>query len=229
VCERYVIPGQAEIEREFRVAHPWWKFQPSFSVAPGRAVPVLRSYEGEAEGVMLPWGMVPEWAEGDATKARAMSLRAEQVERTPIAQGAWRQQRRCILPASGFYVWQLTPQRYRQPYFVRPLNRAVFGIAALWDRTVHEDEDDVLESCAVLTVATNSVLGIASETAVPAILARDDYERWLTASSAEAFAMLGSSSRQSLLASAISPRINALKYDDAQLIEPVDQEERRSA
>jgi putative SOS response-associated peptidase YedK len=217
------------VEREFQVDQPWWRFQPSFNVAPGRAVPVLRKHEGTIEGVMLPWGLVPEWAEGDAAKASAVSIELDRLERELTTKAAWEHQRRCILPASGFYVWQLTSKRYRQPYFVRALNRAMFGIAAVWDRTVHEDADDVLESCAVVTVGSSSVLGVGEEVSVPAILARADYARWLNGPRDEASALLSAASRQPLFATAISPRINALKYDDAQLVEPIDHETRRSA
>ncbi len=38
----------------------------------------------------------------------------------------------------GFYTWQLTWQGHRQPFFVRLVNRPVFGVAAVWDRTEAE-------------------------------------------------------------------------------------------
>ncbi len=189
----------------------------------------MRPHEGETEGVMLPWGLVPEWAEGDSSKGRATSIDVGQVEREPTTRDVWANRRLCILPAAGFYVWQLTPMGYRQPYFVRVPNRGVFGIAALWDRTVEENDDDVLESCAILTMSSSSVLGITGAVSVPLVLARDDYEPWLNASHEVTASMLRPDSRPSLLASAISPRINALKYDDAHLIEPIDHDVRRSA
>ena len=57
----------------------------------------------------------------------------------------WLSSQRCILPAAGFYTWQLTPEKYRQPFFVNLNRRSIFGIAALWDRWVGED-DDVIEA-----------------------------------------------------------------------------------
>jgi putative SOS response-associated peptidase YedK len=221
MCERYVIPDRTEVEREFRVAHPWWKFTGSFNVAQRRAVPVLRPHDGAIEGVMLQWGLIPEWAEGDGSKAWAAHIPAERVVHDPISRGAWAAQRRCILPALGFYVWCMTPMRYRQPYFVRPMHRGTFGIAALWDRTVQEDEDDVIESCTIVSVTSLSTLSEAHGLAVPAILQRDDYERWLSADSEVAAGLLGPTARQPFAAYPISPRINSLAYDDVRLIESV--------
>ena len=222
MCERYVIPGQTEVEREFRVAQPWWKFTPRFNVAPGKPVPVLRLHQGSLEGVMLQWGLIPEWAEGDAAKGCAAHMLTERLVQDPITRGAWATQRRCILPASGFYVWRMTPMRYRQPYFVRPLNRSIFGIAALWDRTVREDDDDVIESCTIVSVTSLSPLSEANGLAVPAILRRDDYECWLNSDPDTAAELVNATARQLLTADAISPRINSLAYDDAHLIASVE-------
>ena len=36
MCERFVIPDRADVEREFRVAQPWWRFAPSYNVAGGQ-------------------------------------------------------------------------------------------------------------------------------------------------------------------------------------------------
>jgi putative SOS response-associated peptidase YedK len=229
VCERYVIPSQSEVEREFRVAQPWWKFTAHFNVAPNKPVPVLRLHQGSVEGVMLRWGLIPEWAEGDASKACAAHMLAERVVHEPITRGAWAAYRRCILPAFGFYVWRLTPQGHRQPYFVRPLSRGTFGIAAVWDRTVQEDDDDVIESCTIVNVTSLSMLSGANGLTVPAILRPDDYERWLSADPETAMGLVNATARQPLTAHAVSPRVNSLAYDDARLIESVAERQLLSA
>jgi putative SOS response-associated peptidase YedK len=229
VCERYVIPEQSDVEREFRVVQPWWRFAASFNVAPKRPVPVVRLYQGAVEGVMLHWGLIPEWAEGNAQQACAPQVPIERIADDPITRGAWAGQQRCIVPALGFYVWRLTEMRYRQPYFVQPMNRGAFGIAALWDRTACEDDDDVIESCTMVSVTSLSPLSESSRLQVPAILQRDDYDRWLNAPAESAHRLLYDAARQPLFAHAISPRINALTYDDPRLMESVEDRERLSA
>jgi putative SOS response-associated peptidase YedK len=123
----------------------------------------------------------------------------------------------------GFYAWQMTWQGHRQPFFVRLVNRQVFGVAAVWDRTEADDGDDVLESCALITVPSNSLLaelqGAAGE--MPAILDRRDYAVWLTAAPAVAKTVLQPLPQQHMVAHPVSPRINSFRYDDEHLIRPV--------
>ncbi len=226
MCERYVIAGPEEVQREFRVAHPWWCFSASFNVAPSRSVPVVRLHEGETEGVMLRWGLIPEWAEGDSSKKSAAHASCEHFEGSDIVRGPWSRGRRCILPLAGFYGWWLTPARYRQPYFVRLVDRGVFGIAAIWDRTVAQNEDDVIESCAMLTVSPNSLITEVDNAAkyMPAILRPEDHDLWLSGSALQASTVLRPYPSAQMAAYNISPRINSLKHDDAWLIHPVQQD-----
>ena len=79
-----------------------------------------------------------------------------------------------------FLAWQLTNRRFRQPHFIRLLDRSVFGVAAVWDRSV-ADEDDVIESCSMVCVPPNDlVMRIANtDGRMPAILRRKDYQTWL--------------------------------------------------
>jgi putative SOS response-associated peptidase YedK len=123
----------------------------------------------------------------------------------------------------GFYAWQMTWQGHRQPFFVRLVNRQVFGVAAVWDHTEADDGDDVIESCAMITVPPNSLLaelqGSASE--MPAILDRRDYAVWLTAAPAVAKTVLQPLPQQHMIAHPVSPRINSFRYDDEHLIRPV--------
>jgi putative SOS response-associated peptidase YedK len=133
------------------------------------------------------------------------------------------------VPMFGFYAWQLTRQRHRQPFFVRLVNRTVFGVAAVWDRTEAEDGDDVIEGCALITVPPNSLLADVqgSTSDMPAILERRDYAVWLTGSPAVAKTVLRPLPDPQMLAHPVSPRVNSFSHDDAQLIRPVEPALRR--
>jgi putative SOS response-associated peptidase YedK len=52
---------------------------------------------------------------------------------------------------------QLTSAKYRQPFFVRLIDRSVAALAAIWDRFVGED-DDVIETCSVICVPANDLM-----------------------------------------------------------------------
>jgi putative SOS response-associated peptidase YedK len=222
MCERYVLPDQSVAEREFMPATAWWKFQPRFNVAAGQYVPALRRHDGQTEAVMLRWGLIPAWAEGVQPAEPTTFAKSNRLEESEIYRGAWQNGQRCILPAAGFYAWQLTTALYRQPYYVRLIQRGVFGFAALWDRSVTE-EDDVIEGCAIIGVPANELLANLATTQrrMPAILRRRDYATWLGGTSAEAMAALQPYRADWMEAHEVSPRINAIEVDDPSLIEPL--------
>jgi putative SOS response-associated peptidase YedK len=223
MCERYVMPQVEEAEREFGVVRRWWQFSPSFNVGPSRYVPVIRMHDGAVEGVMLRWGLIPDWAEADAAKACAATASITEIEHAPTTRGGWGLGRRCIVPMFGFYAWHLTWQGHRQPFFVRLVNRSVFGVAAVWDRTEADGGDDVIESCALITVPPNTLLAElqGSNNEMPAILDRRDYAVWLTAAPAVAKTVLQPLPQQQMVAHPVSPRINSFRYDDEHLIRPI--------
>lgn len=223
MCERYVTPDAEHAEGEFGVVRRWWRFSPSFNVGPSRYVPVIRTHDSQVEGVMLRWGLIPGWAEGDAKKACAFTASSAEVAHAPATRGAWEIGRRCIVPMFGFYAWQMTWQGHRQPFFVRLVNRQVFGVAAVWDRTEAESGDDVIEGSALITVPPNALLMELQGTSVamPAILERRDYAVWLTAAPAVAKTVLKPLPPQYMIAHPVSPRINSFQYDDVDLIRPV--------
>ena len=222
MCDRYVLSDQGAAEREFLPAKAWWKFTAKFNVAAQQYVPAIRVHGGQTEGMMMRWGLIPSWAEGRPTGDVMACVNMARIERSNAYRMPWLSGQRCILPASGFYTWRLTRENYRQPYFVRLINRSVFGLAAVWDRSEGED-GDVIESCSVIRVAANDLLsGIAlSNGLMPGILRRRDYDTWLRGTPAEAKAVLQPYHSAWMQAYAVSPRINSVEMDDVGLIQPV--------
>jgi putative SOS response-associated peptidase YedK len=222
MVDRYVLPEQVAAEREFWPAQAWWKFKPRFNVAAQQYVPAVRVHDGRTEGMMIRWGLSPSWAEGQPTGDVTTYAEVDVVESSNIYRTPWLSGQRCILPVSGFYAWQLTPENYRQPYFVRLINRTVFGLAAVWDRSV-SDDDDVIESCSVIRVPANELVAevTQSDARMPAILRRKDYDTWLRGTPAQAKATLRSYNPRWMEAHAVSPRINSTEPDDPGLIRPV--------
>jgi putative SOS response-associated peptidase YedK len=220
MCERYALPDQVTVEREFMPARAWWNFSAKFNVAARQYVPAIRWHDGQSEAVMMRWGFVPAAAEGRPGDS-PLSIDLDAIMESTTHRGPWLHSQRCILPIAGFYAWQLTNARYRQPYFIRLLDRSVFGLAAIWDRSV-SDDDDVIESCSIISVAPNDLMIAIANTdgRMPAILRRKDYQTWLKATPVEAKAALQPYPTSAMLAYPVSPRINSTAPDDAELIRP---------
>ena len=219
MCQRYVLPDQAAAEREFLPTHAWWRFAAKFNVSAPQYVPAIRLHDGHSEGVMLRWGLIPSWFEGEPVGPPKACVGIAGIERSKIYRMAWLNSQRCILPAAGFYTWQLTPEKYRQPHFVGLNRRSVFGIAAVWDRWISAD-DDVIEGCSIIRVPANDLLAefADADPGMPAILRRKDYGTWLEGTPVEAKAALQSYKAGWMQAYPVSPRINAVDVDDPGLI-----------
>lgn len=201
--------------------NPWWTFSTRFNVAATHSVPAARMHDKESEGVMMRWGLVPAATKSPEVGKGAQSVRSEAIECSEDYRTVWLYGQRCIVPLAGFYVWQRTNAGYRQPFYVRLVNRPVFGVAALWDRFVTED-DDVIEGCALVTVPPNSLLAEVEQAGqMPAILHRDHYRTWLNGRPGQAKDLLNPYPPQAMVMHAVGPHVNFLEYDDPSLIRPI--------
>jgi putative SOS response-associated peptidase YedK len=219
MCDRYVLPDQPAAEREFLPDTAWWNFAAKFNVPPAQYVPAIRLHAGRSEGVMLRWGLIPSWFEGEPQGPPRAIVASARLEQSDAHRVPWRNGQRCILPAAGFYSWRLTRERYRQPFFVRLTRRSVFGIAAVWDRWVSAD-DDVIEGCSMVTVPANELMAEVGDPGreMPAILRRQHYQAWLRGTPAEAQSALRPYDFQGMQAFPVSPRVNCIAVDDPGLI-----------
>ena len=219
MSERLVIPDRTDVEADLPVAHPWWRFSVRFNVAVSQRVPVARIHERESEGVMMRWGLVPAAAKGDLTRGLAL-VRADTLPSSETARSAWFHGQRGIVPLAGFYLWRSTPAGHRQPYYVRLVNRLVFGVAVVWDRSVNDD-DEVIESCALVTVPANRLLAEISQATeqMPAILRCEDFDSWLRSSVAQAKDLLDTYPHGRMVTHPVGPYVNHLEFDEPQLIQ----------
>ena len=220
-----MIPDQVDAEKEISIGQPWWKFSVRFNVAVTQRVPVARLHNQETEGVMMRWGFQPQPEEGDERDVGAALVRSDSILTSSDYRRAWLYGQRCVVPLAGFYLWHLLPSGVSQPFYVRLVNRAVFGVAALWERTVLEEGEDVVESCALLTVPANPLMAEIDGRSgqMPAILRRQDYDGWLKATASKAQSLLQTYPAERMVTHPVSPRVNYLEFDDDLLIRPANQ------
>jgi putative SOS response-associated peptidase YedK len=223
MCKRLVIPEQEDAEQEIAIAQPWWKFTVRFNVAVQQRVPVARLHNKMTEGVMMRWGFVPppERQQHEDITVGAALVPSDKVLASEDYRRAWLYGQRCVIPLAGFYVWHLAADGVSRPSYVRLVNRAVFGVAGLWERTVLDEGEDVIESCALLTVPANRLIAeIDDDRQMPAILRREDYEEWLTSTTSKAQSLLRTYPLERMVTHPVGPRVNYLEFDDPELIRP---------
>jgi putative SOS response-associated peptidase YedK len=188
MCSRYFLDADGNvIAYTFRVpAHEG--IRKRFNIAPTQAAPVIRvGRDGAREAAMLRWGLVPFWADNLAIGNKMINARSEGVATKPAFREAIRQ-RRCIVPASGFYEWRGAPGR-KQPFAITLPSRALFGFAGLWERWKPAAGEPV-ETFTILTTDANEAVAKVHDR-MPVILAQEAHETWLTGEQADALALLG--------------------------------------
>jgi putative SOS response-associated peptidase YedK len=119
-------------------------------------------------------GLIPSWSRDTSIGGRLINARSETVEEKPSFRQAFKQ-RRCLIPADGFYEWQRTGGK-KQPFFFRMRDESPFGFAGIWERWKGKD-GEAINSCTILTTQANEVL-LPVHDRMPVILHGDDYELW---------------------------------------------------
>ena len=219
MCCRFLLKQQhyRDMLTRLGIAAPA-DFVSRYNIAPGTDIPVVRRKPGKIashEATRLHWGLVPSWAK-DADGPPLVNARAESLAEKPSFRDALRS-RRCIIPASGFYEWEVLG-RARKPWLFTRRDEQPFGLAGLWE-TWTEPGGPVLESCAVITTAPNSLMEPIHHR-MPVMLAPDDFPRWLDATPNEAAALLVTPPSADLSAMAVSARVSQVRNDDPACIEP---------
>jgi len=223
MCGRYILAQAAKAERALGIRRGRWEYPLSYRVLPTEQVPVAVSDHGEPTATTMRWGLIPWWADGVPLKASTINATVERVETAPSYRDPWQRDQRCIFVMGGFYEPHVNPDGSRVPYFLKLVDREVFGVAGLWDRSRASDGSWVL-SCTLITVPANRLLAEVhnEKQRMPAILAADDQQRWLAGPKDEARAALKSYPDELLLAWPVSRRVNNPRLpNDASLTEPV--------
>ncbi|MBV8143737.1 MAG: SOS response-associated peptidase family protein [Gammaproteobacteria bacterium] len=222
MAQRLVIPGREEVDGELPVTHPWWQFSVRFNVAISQSVPVARIHERASEGVVMRWGLAQQTAGGSINFTNCGAVRHDSLKSDHDLKRMWTCGQRGIVPLAGFYLWQRAATGHYQPHYVRLVNRPVFGVAALWERA--EANDEVIESCALITVDANPLLSEidCSTGQMPAILRTEDYDAWLSSGAQDANQLLGPYPHTRMVSHPVAPYVNHLEFDEPTLIRPVD-------
>ena len=178
MCGRYALADPEELSERFALTHLARQLElvAQFNVAPSERMPVVRATDDGNELVLMRWGLIPFWAKDPDIGAHTVNARAEGLEARPSFREPFRQ-RRCLVPASGFFEWRRTP-RGKQPYYVTLKDGGLFAFAGLWDRWQRPKTKQTVESFTVITTPANSLFAPLHDR-MPAILPRAHEPAWL--------------------------------------------------
>jgi putative SOS response-associated peptidase YedK len=226
MCARFQTPAQSAAERYWRLIDPRWQYEPSWRVLPTDPVPVVLSIDGQTTGRMMRWDLIPFRSHGEPTGKVLINAKIENLDNNYYWQSPWQRRQRCIFSMAGFYEPHKFPDGRKEPFYVHVVDREIFGVAGLWDRSIKPDGTEVL-SCTLITTPPNDLMAqIHNEKLrMPAVLREEDHEAWLRGSPADAQAVLVPYPADLMVAWQVSRRLYANKSpNDASLIVPTDRD-----
>lgn len=180
---------------------------PDYNMAPSKQAPVVlarapRSADqtsadqtGEAPAApvrqlrLLSWGLVPSWAKEPRIGMRMTNARAETLLDKPAFARAARA-RRCLVPADGWYEWQVSPtakdttgKPRKQPFFMHRGDGDQIGFAGLYEfwrdaRAIKNDPGAWIVSFTIITTAAEPGLDRVHDRQ-PVVLERSAWQEWL--------------------------------------------------
>lgn len=196
--------------------------EPRYNIAPSQTIPIVRVESGKRQFALAHWGLVPHWAKDIKIGYHTINARAETVASKPAFRNAFKH-RRCLVPADGWFEWQVIPgSKTKQPWFIALKERQPLAFAGLWERWKTPDGGE-LESCTIIVTDANSFTQPIHDR-MPVILAPGDWDAWLEAETKDAEglqSLLKPYPSEEMVAWPVSTMVNSPKNDSAECVETV--------
>ena len=228
MCGRFAQPRSSEeLARIFHARPAADVPGDRFNVAPTDEVAAVVEHHGERTVDSFRWGLVPFFAKTAKDGARLINARAETVESSPTFRSAFARHR-CIVPADAFYEWrrQRDPATgrviRREPFAVRRSDGEPLALAGLWSIWRDPETAARLYTCSILTTDPNELVARLHDR-MPVVLDRGDWDAWLNEETrpVELRSLLRPSPAEWLDAYAVSPAVNNVRNEGAELLAPL--------
>ncbi|HZU95491.1 MAG TPA: SOS response-associated peptidase [Planctomycetota bacterium] len=175
-------------------------YRPRYNVAPTDDHWIVR-LDGIRKLARAKWGIRP------GGRELLINLRSETAPRR--FKKAFLE-RRCLVPADGFYEWE-GPKTARRPIWFHAPSGGLLLFAGLY-----ELEREGLPTFTVLTTGPNSLVGKVHDR-MPVVLSPEEAKAWLEKPTTD---VLHPAPEQALVGTRVSPRVNAVANDDPSVLEP---------
>jgi putative SOS response-associated peptidase YedK len=153
MCNRYVSPSAAEIERQFHLKSSGmdWLQKDVFPRGRGAFVRASKELDEPDELVIGQWGLIPWFAKTATLKYSTNNCRSETAATAASFKFSWSQGKRCLIAASLFFEpnWESGKNEW---WTFRRADKQPWGLAGLWNTWVDKETGEVLESYTMLTI-----------------------------------------------------------------------------
>jgi putative SOS response-associated peptidase YedK len=219
MCGRYSLLCIDDLGNRFRVNDPAIGFKSHFNIAPSTEQPVVVHGDGNAL-VPMRWGLIPSWAKDPAIGHRMINARAETLPEKPAFRPLLKN-KRCLVPASGFFEWKKDGAQ-KIPYYFFLKDAPLFAFAGLYDAWTSPG-GLVIRSYTIITTGPNGLVAQVHNR-MPAILLQENEERWVgqqPIAPADLTSLLAPCPEDAMTMHRVSGRVNTPVNDTPDIIEPV--------
>lgn len=208
--------------------------EPNYNVAPTQDVLAIVEEGGERYLDSFFWGLVPSWARDVKIGSRMINARAETLAEKSAFKKPFAT-RRCLVPADGFYEWRKldsSKKPAKQPMFIHRRDGEPLAFAGIWSLWRGPDKDqEPLRSLTIVTTSPNELLATIHDR-MPVILPEDRWASWLDRDNDDLdalTAMLVPLPDGLLTATPVSTKVNSVRNNGPELLEPVPEEQPEQA
>ena len=219
MCGRYAITLAKEAMAQIFEAVPGNDLPevPNFNVCPTNAVHTVRSSDGTRSLSAMRWGFIPHWYKTPGDGPLLINARAETIAEKPAFRAACRE-RRCLIPASGFYEWTKGDDDARLPWYIQPAEADCLAFAGIWQDW--ERDGEMLRTCAIVTTAASGKMTQIHHR-MPVILAAPDWALWLGEDGRGAATLMQPAPEGTLRFHRVDREVNSNRASGPQLIDPI--------
>ena len=180
MCGRFALSAMlTDIAEEFSTStEPNRTLPVDWNIKPTQDIYIVKNQEI----TIASWGLIAPWSKNsnDAlrSQSQAINARSESVHEKPTFRTAFRQ-RRCLVPATGYYEWATELGRYKtkQPVFISRDDEKLLAFAGIFDRWI-SPEGEIRDSVAIIT--RDAVGDLAKvHNRMPLFLPRDRWGAWM--------------------------------------------------
>ncbi len=192
---------------------------PNYNVCPTNPVAVVTSDNGARRLRPMRWGFIPHWYDSPSDGPLLINARAETLAEKPAFRAAARE-RRCLVPADGFYEWNRAEDDRRLPWYIYRADGAPITFAGIWQDW--ESGEARLTTVAIITTEANRAIS-AIHHRMPVSLEKPDWPLWLGEEGKGAAALMHPPAEDTLAFHRVGAAVNSSRASGPHLIEPLEE------
>jgi len=219
MCGRIVITEPGEALAALFGAVPGNDLPPGgrYNVCPTQTVAACTSEGGQRRMRAMRWGFIPHWYRTPSDGPLIINARADTVAEKPAFRVAVRE-RRCLIPADGFYEWTRTDPKRPLPWYIHRADGQPLALAGIWQDW--EGEGRRITTCAIVTTTAGRGMS-AIHDREPVTVERADWPLWLGEAGPGAAALMHPAPEGVLVWHRVGTAVNSNRAEGPGLREPV--------